>query len=213
MLEIKNGRLEREGKTLFSNLSFIARGGEAVCVSAPPRSGKTSLLRSFLGFLPLDDGYVSVDGELIDAFSARFFRKQMSYLPQVVDLPYQKVSDMIAQLLAFKKDVSLEDSKASLMALWKELGIQEESYSQELNEINYIQCRLLMLTGICVLQHPIVLLDEPTTGMVGEEVENVGFCIRHLTRQGASVVVTCQEHDPIVRYCDKLVEFNTHPYS
>ena len=122
MLEIKNGRLEREGKTLFSNLSFIARGGEAVCVSAPPGGGKTSLLRSFLGFLPLDDGFVSVDGELIDVFSAQFFRKQMSYLQQVIDFPYKKVSDMMEQLLALKEGVSLEESKASLMALWKEMG-------------------------------------------------------------------------------------------
>lgn len=213
MLEVKNGRLEREGKTLFSNLSFVARGGEAVCVSAPPRSGKTSLLRSFLGFLPLDDGYMSVDGELIDAFSARFFRKQMSYLPQEVDFPYQKVSDIMEQLLALKEGISLEESKASLMALWKELGIHEESYSQELTEITIHQRRLLMISALCVLQHPIVLMDEPTTGMVGNEVENVGSCIRHLIKQGTSVVVVCQEHDPIVRYCDKLIELNSHPYS
>lgn len=213
MLEIKNGRLERGGKTLFSNLSFVARGGEAVCVSSPMRSGKTSLLRSFLGFLYLDDGFVSVEGELIDAFSSRFFRKQMSYLPQVVNFPYQKVSDMMEQLLVLKEGVSLEESKASLMVLWKELGIHEESYGQELSEITIHQRRLLMVTGLCVLQHPIVLMDEPTTGMVINEIENIGLCIRHLIKQGVSVVVTCQEHDPIVRYCDKLIELNTHSYS
>ena len=213
MLEVKNGKAEREGRMLFSNLSFIAREGEAVCVSAPPRDGKTLLLRSFLGFHPLDDGYVSVDGELITPASALFFRKQMSYLPQDVDMPYQKVSDMMEQLLVLKKDVPFEESRASLLTLWKELGIQEETYSKAMEDIIAPQRRLLMLTAICAVCHPIVLLDEPTTGMVGNELESIGFCIRLLTRNEASVVVTCQEHDPVVRYCDKLIELNTHPYS
>lgn len=213
MLEVKNGKAEREGRMLFSNLSFIAREGEAVCVSASPRRGKTLLLRSFLGFHPLDDGYVSVDGELITPASASFFRKQMSYLPQDIDMPYQTVSDMMEQLLTLKKDVPFEEKKASLMALWKELDIQEETYSLAMEDIITPQRRLLMLTAICAVRHPIVLLDEPTTGMVGNELESIGLCIRLLTRNGVSVVVTCQEHDPVVRYCNKLIELNTHPYS
>ncbi|MBR5060991.1 MAG: ATP-binding cassette domain-containing protein [Prevotella sp.] len=213
MLEVKNGRAERERRILFSNLSFIAREGEAVCVSAPPGGGKTLLLRSFLGFHPLDDGYVSVDGELITPASVSFFRKQMSYLPQDVDMPFHTVADMLEQLFALKKDVPFVETKASLMTLWKELGIQEETYSKAMENIIAPQRRLLMLTAICAVCHPIVLLDEPTTGMVGNELESIGHCIRLLTRNGASVIVTCQEHDPVVRYCDKLIELNTHPYS
>lgn len=213
MLEVKNGRLERDGMMLFSNLSFIAREGETICVSGPADSGKTLLLRSFLGFHPLDDGYLSVDGELVHVASAPFFRKQMSYLPQDVDMPYQKVSDMMEQLLSLKRDVTVEESKTSLMALWKELGIDEDVYAMEMAEISVHQRRLLMLTGICVLHRPIVLLDEPTTGMVSNELDNVGHCLRYMAREGACIVVTCREHDAVIRYCDKLLELNTHLYS
>ena len=66
MLELHNvtiGQLIRE-------LSLTVNEGRMVCVSGPQDSGKTTLLRAVLGFLPIDDGFISIDGELLTPLSA-----------------------------------------------------------------------------------------------------------------------------------------------
>jgi hypothetical protein len=82
MLELKDASLNREGRTLFSRLSMMALDGQLTCVTGPAASGKTALVRVLLGFLPLDEGLVSINGELLTPLSARTFRRMMTYLPQ-----------------------------------------------------------------------------------------------------------------------------------
>lgn len=83
MLELKEATLSIGGRTLLNRLSMMAMDGRMTCVTGPAGSGKTLLLRVLMGFMPLDDGLVSVDGELITPLSAAVFRRRMAYVPQV----------------------------------------------------------------------------------------------------------------------------------
>ena len=82
LLELKNASLSLHGKPLFTNLSMMAQGGQMTCITGPHGAGKTALLRVLMGFLPLDDGLVSLDGELLTPLSATTFRRFMAYVPQ-----------------------------------------------------------------------------------------------------------------------------------
>ena len=62
MLEIKNVKIKFGDKTLLGGLSLSAEDGQVVCISGDSGCGKTSLLRAILGFLPLEEGHVSIDG-------------------------------------------------------------------------------------------------------------------------------------------------------
>ena len=82
MLEVKDATITVGGQVLAVGLSFMARDGELTCITGPEGSGKTSLLRTLMGFLPVGSGYVSVDGELLTVKSSQAFRRMMAYLPQ-----------------------------------------------------------------------------------------------------------------------------------
>ena len=62
MLEVKDATISVLGNTLVQNLSLIAPDGEITCITGPEGSGKTAFLRTLMGFLPVADGFVSVDG-------------------------------------------------------------------------------------------------------------------------------------------------------
>ena len=100
----------------------------------------------------------------------------------------------------------------SLMALWEEMGIAAEEFDKKLSEMNISERRLILLSGISVLQRPIVLLDEPSMWLDEEQLLKAGVCIRQMARNGCAILITCQEHDAVLRYCDKLVELNSHSY-
>ena len=68
-------------------LSLTVNDGQMACISGQKGSGKTTLLRAVLGFLPLDGGPISIDGELLTTLSAPYFRRQMAYVPQGLTVP------------------------------------------------------------------------------------------------------------------------------
>ena len=82
MLELKDATLTVNGRTFFHRLSLMAQDGQMTCVTGAEGCGKTSLVLAMLGLLPLDEGLVSVDGELMTPLSAPVFRRLMAYVPQ-----------------------------------------------------------------------------------------------------------------------------------
>ena len=86
MLEVKDATITIGEKTLATGLSFTARDGQLTCVTGSAGSGMTTLLRTLMGFLPVKEGFVSVDGELLTVRSAHAFRTMMIYLPQQMQM-------------------------------------------------------------------------------------------------------------------------------
>lgn len=86
MIELKDATLTVEGRALFTNLSFMAQDGQMTCITGPAGAGKTALVMVMLGFQTLDEGLVSMDGELLTPLSAPTFRQQMAYLPERVNV-------------------------------------------------------------------------------------------------------------------------------
>ena len=82
MLELKDATLSLGGHLLFQKLSLMALDGQMTCITGPAASGKTAMLSAMLGFIPLDEGLVSIDGELLTPLSAPTFRRMMAYVPQ-----------------------------------------------------------------------------------------------------------------------------------
>lgn len=82
MLELKDASLAIGGRQLFSKLSLMALDGQLTCITGPAAAGKTAVLQVMLVFLLLDEGLVSIDGELLTPLSAPAFRRLMAYVPQ-----------------------------------------------------------------------------------------------------------------------------------
>lgn len=78
----------------IKGLSTTVSDGQIVCFSGGQGAGKTTLLRALLGFIPIDSGHISIDGELLTPQSAPYFRRFTAYVPQFLSLPdgYDKVS-------------------------------------------------------------------------------------------------------------------------
>ena len=85
----------------ITKLSITVNDGKMVCITGAQGTGKTNLLRAILGFIPVDEGFISIDGELLTPQSAPYFRRQTAYVPQHLTVPdgYKKVPTDYVQLL------------------------------------------------------------------------------------------------------------------
>jgi ABC-type uncharacterized transport system ATPase subunit len=84
ILELKDTTLSLAGVTLWTDFSLIVKGGVIVTLSGWTRDNRKALMEVIWGLLPLDQGFVSIDGELITTLSAPYLRKKMAYLPHEV---------------------------------------------------------------------------------------------------------------------------------
>ena len=109
-VEMKDGSVVAGGRRLFEGVSFVARGGEVVCIVGSRGSGKTSLLLALLGMWPLDVGVASFDGAVVTPRSAPYLRREVSYVPQ--DWPreaYGDLGELVEEALARECSVAVLD--------------------------------------------------------------------------------------------------------
>ena len=97
MLELHNVTIGQQ----IRGLSVTVDDGKVLSIMGSQGKGKTTLLRALLGFLPIDEGHISVDGELLTPLSAPWFRRQMAYVPQHLEVPedYEDMSTDYMRLL------------------------------------------------------------------------------------------------------------------
>ena len=185
MLEAKNVTIAVGERVLAESLSFIANDGELTCITGDVASGKTTLIRTLMGFLPVKAGFVSVDGEMLTIFSSHAFREMMVYLPQD------------AQALRIQlEETETPQNEADDYAVWNEvLPVAEIAQPKA-----PLTADELMLLASQTLQEssdkPIVIADEPTAMLSSEHAYQLMGLLQQQAERGKTVVVTSR--DPMV---------------
>ena len=72
---------------MIKDLSLTVADSQLLCLAGERASGKSTLMRAVMGFIPVDGGHISIDGELLTPASAPYFRRFMAYVPQQLSLP------------------------------------------------------------------------------------------------------------------------------
>ena len=193
MLEFKDATIKVGEWILPMRLSFIARDGEVTCVMGPEASGKTTLIRTLMGFLPVNEGFVSVDGELLTIHSSHAFRQMMAYLPQQI------------QLLAHQLRVpEPEEPEAEEFAVWNDLmaAANKESTPEPLNAEEIVMLAEQTLKEVA--DKPIVIADEPTAFLTPELTMRMMELLRKQAEDGKTVLVTTRKPQ-VADYADQVI--------
>ena len=187
MLEIKNPLLKINGETLLvPNMSFSVVSGEIFCISGSKTLSNTFLLKVLLGMHKLDGGYVTIDGDIVDGDSVRFFRKMMAYVPRDVELPYQNIAEMVGHILDLDVNKKKEISQEMLFDEWQKIGLQQSDWDTELKLLPAATIQLAMLSIARVLKSPYVLIDEIED--IAEPVLLANY-LCEMASDGAAIVV------------------------
>ena len=194
MLEFKDATIKVGEWILPMRLSFIARDGEVTCVMGPEGSGKTTLIRTLMGFLPVNEGFVSVDGELLTIHSSHAFRQMMVYLPQQI------------QLLAHQLRVpDPEEPEPDEFAVWNDLmaAANTESTPEPLNAEEILM--LVEQTLKEAADKPIVIADEPTAFLTPDLTMRMLDILRKQAEAGKTVLVTTRKPQ-VADYAEQVIQ-------
>ena len=173
MLELHNVTIE----PVIRSLSLTVGDGQLVCLTGSQGCGKTTVLRAVLGLIPINQGHISIDGELLTPLSAPYFRRQIAYVPQHLTAieDYDSIADLSEMLFGLK--VNKGEASYRVPAdgrRWSELSADERY--------------LLLLQNAMQLGKRLLVVDEPAQPVSAETMQTVDSMLQEAARKGATVL-------------------------
>ena len=179
-------RCVRGGREIFSGVDFEASSGEALAVTGPNGSGKTSLLRLIAGLLTITDGSIGLEGGETELT----LPEQAHYLGHRDAL---KSALSVMENLSFWRDFlggEAFDTGASLAAV----GLDHAAHLPAAY-LSAGQRRRLSIARLLVVRRPVWLLDEPANALDSAgQIMFAALTGDHLARGGLIVAAT---HAPL----------------
>ncbi|MFB7140077.1 ABC transporter ATP-binding protein [Gottfriedia sp. NPDC056225] len=170
LIEFKDVKFAYPTKEEFvlNGLSFHVKPREAVAVVGPSGAGKSTIVDLLLGFYPLNDGTIEVDGLPIDKANAKWLRESIAFVSQDVQLRNGSLADNIRigndlvtneAMIQALNDSGLSDYLNSLPN-----GL-ESSIGERGALLSGGQKQRLSLARALVKNSPILILDEASSAL------------------------------------------------
>ena len=178
----------KDGTEANRGIDLDVRRGEVVSVLGPNGAGKTTFLRQLTTELLPTSGSVSVFG--MDAVAEPERAKRvMGITPQEAGLFESLTVREHLELFARLKGLSRRDARADALGVIGELGLVPET-GKQVGALSGGQRRRILI-GLALLgRPPLLVLDEPTTGLDPSSRRAAWGVIRRAVAGGATVILS-----------------------
>lgn len=204
MIEFKDVRVSYdEALPILKGVDFRIADGEFVAFVGTNGAGKSTTMRLMNGLLKPDSGEVLIDGVPTTQLRTSELARRVGFLFQNPDRQIC-CSTVRDELLFGFRAVGTPDAEAAprVDALIAEFGFDPDDDPFLLNRGTR---QLLALASVVALEPPVVVLDEPTTGLDFRECEKVMGIIRRIHAQGTTVVMVCHDMEVVADYAQRCI--------
>ena len=197
MVIIENLHKKFGKNQVLSGLDLTINKGGFFAVLGPNGSGKTTLIKSILGMVIPNKGHISVLGDDIKKNSD--YRYKIDYLPQIANFPSNlKVKELIKMIKDLRKNTDEDERLIKLFRLEpfldKKLGNLSGGTKQKVN---------LVLTFM--FDSPLIILDEPTTGLDPISLIRLKDLIQAEKAKGKTILITSHIMSFVEEVADEIV--------
>ncbi|MBI3242106.1 MAG: ABC transporter ATP-binding protein [Chloroflexi bacterium] len=193
------------GQTALSEVSLTIGQGEFMAIVGENGAGKTTLAKHLIGLLRPTRGRVLLQGRDIAASSIARLSDQVGYLFQ--DPDYQIFSNSVYEEVAFAlkiRRVPVTEIKGRVMAVLEQLGLSVYADTHPYR-LSRGQRQRLALASIFVHSPPILVVDEPSTGLDYAETHDIMRMLADRNRSGATVLIITHDIELVLRYSRRSV--------
>lgn len=197
------------GLSPVGDISLEIAAGEFVGLMGASGSGKSSLLALFAGLARPDEGSVYVDGTNINIKAPRGAIMPVSpaLLTQNARCRLFGISLERELNLSLKGGDLSKDERKTRVKLWLEkLGFSDEKYSDcSPLCLSEGEKQRLALASVMVKESPVLLLDEPFSGLDSQWKQNLCQLLAQLNRDGVTVIIASNDADVLAEYAGRII--------
>ena len=171
----------------------------------PNGAGKTTLLRLLATALPPSRGEVRVLGRDVEVPAERTeIRRRLGYLPQEVGFPRGFTAFAFVDYIALLKEWAEPTARhAEVRRVLDQVGLSDAA-TKRIRAMSGGQRRRVALAQALLGSPPVLILDEPTTGVDPEQRVTLRTVLAELARTSIVVLSTHQTED-VAALCERVV--------
>jgi energy-coupling factor transport system ATP-binding protein len=207
MIEFRKVSASYESElAVLDDVSFTIGDGEFVAFVGTNGAGKSTTMRLMNGLLKPTAGEVLIDGVPTTELRTSQLARRIGFLFQNPDR--QICCNTVREELLFGFDaLGIADpaARARVEEVIGEFGFDPDADPFLLNRG---MRQLLALASVIVMETPVLVLDEPTTGLDFRECSKIMELVGKLNAQGVTVIMVCHDMEVVADCAQRCIVMN-----
>ncbi len=187
----------------LDQVSFEIGTGELVGFLGPNGAGKSTMMKIITGYLSADSGTVTINGEKVETKNVAI-RSQIGYLPEnnplYTDLYVREYLEMVAGFY------QLPDKKEQVLKMVELTGLKAEQH-KKIGALSKGYRQRVGLAQALIHDPAVLILDEPTTGLDPNQLEEIRQLIRTISTN-KTVMVSTHIMQEVEAICSRVIIIN-----
>lgn len=201
MLEVKGVTAGYGPVTVLQGVDLSARAGEVTCIMGRNGVGKTTLMKTIMGLLPITSGSIQLAGVAIHGLPAHQVpRHGLAWVPQGRRLfgPMSVAENLDVGGLARGNRAEVREHVLTLFPRLR------ERLGQAANTLSGGEQQMLAIARALCLEPKVLLLDEPTEGLQPSMITLIREAIAKLRSEGVAIVLVEQKVEAVLTMADRV---------
>ena len=191
---------------VLRQVSLEVAPGEVLCLLGRNGAGKTTLLKTMIGLVKPRAGRIQLDGRELTRLPAHAFaRLGIAYVPQgrrlFAELTVEE--NLTIGLMARGRG---EDARERALTLFPAL---RSRLAQVSGTLSGGEQEMLAIARALCLEPTLLLLDEPTEGLMPSMIQAILAAIREPKSQGVAIVLVEQRVESALSVADRIAFLET----
>jgi urea transport system ATP-binding protein len=191
MLKIQNVNQYYGGSHILRDVSLEAEVGKVTVILGRNGVGKTTLLKSMMGLVPIKSGAIELDGKPIQKLTPyERARLGLGFVPQGREIFARlTVEENLRMGLAYRPaGTPIPEELFELFPVLKQM------LGRRGGDLSGGQQQQLAIARALAAQPRVLILDEPTEGIQPSIIKDIGRVIRMLADRGTMAIVLVEQY-------------------
>lgn len=201
MLQIEGIEAGYGAVQVLRKLSLTASAGEVLCVMGRNGAGKSTMLKTIVGQVPVTTGTITLDGTRIDTLPAHEVpRHGIGYVPQGRRLfgDLTVAENIEVGLMTRARGPRVRDHVLDLFPRLR------ERMGQMSRTLSGGEQQMLAIARALCLEPKVLLLDEPTEGLQPSMIALIRDTVVALKETGVATILVEQRVDAALSVADRI---------
>jgi len=182
-------------------ISFSASKGDVIGFLGPNGAGKSTTMKMITGYLKPDEGWVEVNGiHLVN--STLKAQREIGYLPEQNPL----YKDMYVREYLFYQASIFNVSKSVVEETLKKVGLFPEA-NKKIKQLSKGYQQRVGLAAAILHNPSVLILDEPTTGLDPNQLQEVRKLIKELS-EDKTILLSTHIMQEVEAICTRVIVIN-----
>ncbi len=189
-LDLRDLVVKRGNRNVLEGLSLTVPAGQIYALLGGNGAGKSTALFAALGLLPVTSGQALVDGK-DPAHQPEAVRASIAYLPETVAL-YEHLSarENVDYFLSLAGQIR---TKAQIEEAFAQVRLAPAVHDQRLSAFSKGMRQKTAIALALLRQTPVLLLDEPTTGLDPQATQDFHTLLLELKSTGVAILMVTHD--------------------